>query len=166
MADRIEIGWELFAERVDSDLARSVLAVHDDPDFLGKPLAGFPSTLLHGDAKLENLGLGQDGLVAIDWGDLTGVGPAEIDVAWYALKGAVRIGCTPDEIFSDYERAANRRLDPVALDLACLGSLAQMGFRFAVSAFGSGPDPRDTAAAQLEWWTARARAALERVSLL
>jgi len=53
----------------------------------GRRLDRFPSTLLHGDAKLENLGLGSSGLVAIDWGDLTGFGPPEIDVAWYALQG-------------------------------------------------------------------------------
>jgi hypothetical protein len=50
-------------------------------------------------------------------------------------------------------------LDPEALDLVCVGSLAQLGFRLAVSAFGgSGRDPTDVAAAQLEWWTVRANA--------
>jgi hypothetical protein len=54
-------------------------------------------------------------------------------------------------------------MEPESLDLACIGSLAQMGFRFAVGAFASGPDPPRVAEAQLTWWTARANAALNRL---
>lgn len=163
LADRILQGWDLFAERVDHDVAAAVFAVHRDPARLGRRLARFAPTVLHGDAKLENLGLGPLGLVAIDWGDLTGFGPREADVAWFALKGAGRIGCAVEEIFAAYEAAAGRAMDPEALDLVCVGSLAQMGFRFAVSAFASGPDAPLPAAAQLTWWTERVSAALDRL---
>jgi hypothetical protein len=37
------------------------------------------------------------------------------------------------------------------------------GFRFAVSAFASGPDTPSVAAAQLTWWTTRVRGALDRI---
>jgi hypothetical protein len=166
LADRIGAGWELFAEHVDADLVSAVFAVHTAPDLLGRRLTRFPPTLLHGDAKLENLGLSRDRLIAIDWGDLTGFGPREVDVAWYALKGAARIGCTPDDVFTDYEVAIQRPLDTEALDLACVGSLAQMGFRLALGAFASGPDPQDVAAVQLSWWTTRVRTALDRLGAL
>jgi phosphotransferase family enzyme len=163
LAARIVAGWELFAEHVDADLVGAIFAVHQEPEILGRRLARFPWTLLHGDAKLENLGLGSNDLVAIDWGDLTGFGPPEVDLCWYALKGAARIGCSPDELFADYQAATTRPLEPEALDLACIGSLAQMGFRFAVGAFASGPASHGVDAAQLAWWTARARTALDRV---
>jgi Phosphotransferase enzyme family len=163
LADRIVQGWDLFARHVDDDVAAAVFAVHSDPVRLGWRLAHFPATLLHGDAKLENLGLTPHGLVAIDWGDLTGFGPREVDAAWFAVKGATRVGCLPHEIFADYEAAAGQPMQPEALDLACIGSLAQMGFRFAVSAFASGPDTPKAAAAQLTWWTARVNAALDRL---
>jgi Phosphotransferase enzyme family len=166
LADRITQGWDLFARHVDHDTATAVFAVHKDPAPLGRRLAAFSPTLLHGDAKLENLGLSREGLVAIDWGDLTGFGPREVDVAWFALKGAARIGRTPDEILADYEAASGRRMEPQALDLACVGSLAQMGFRFAVGAFASGPEPREVAATQLKWWTARVGVALDRLGSL
>jgi hypothetical protein len=110
LADRIVHGWELFEPHVDHDVAAAVFAVHRDPEPLGRRLARFPSTLLHGDAKLENLGLSSHGLVAIDWGDLTGFGPREVDVAWFALKGTARIGCSPGEIYSPTTR--RRRADP------------------------------------------------------
>jgi hypothetical protein len=163
LADRILHGWDLFAQHAPSDITAAVAAVHRDPVRLGRRLARFPPTLLHGDAKLENLGLSPQGLVAIDWGDLTGFGPREVDIAWFALKGATRIGCPPDTIFADYEAAAGRRLDPQALDVVCIGSLAQMGFRFAVSASASGPDSPSLAAKQLAWWITRASAALDRL---
>jgi hypothetical protein len=163
MARSILDGWQPFAEHVDDDVADTVFSVHREPNKLGDRLRRFPATLLHGDPKLENLGIGGGRLVAIDWGELTGFGPREVDVAWYAHKGCVRIGCTPDEVFSDYEARSNEPLNPEALDLACVGALAQMGFRLAVGAFGSGPEPPPVAGAQLEWWTARVRAALERI---
>lgn len=163
LADRIIHGWELFEQHVDHDLAAAVFAVHHEPERLGGRLARFPSTLLHGDAKLENLGLSPRGLVAIDWGDLTGLGPREVDVAWFALKGTARIGCSPDGVFADYEAATRRPMEPEALDLACVGSLAQMGFRLAVSAFAAGPDAPEVASAQLTWWTGRVSAALDRL---
>jgi hypothetical protein len=163
MADRITKGWQLFAENVDPDLVDTVSTVHREPNRLGDRLRRFPTTLLHGDPKLENLGIADDRLVAIDWGELTGFGPREVDVGWYAHKGCVRIGCTPDEIFADYDAASSEPLDPQALDLACVGALAQMGFRCAVGAFASGPEFAPVARAQLEWWTARVRAALDRI---
>jgi hypothetical protein len=163
LGERIGRGWQLFEEHVDGDVVAAVFAIHRDPDPLATRLARWPSTLLHGDAKLENLGSRNGELVAIDWGDLTGFGPREVDVGWFALKGAARIGCSPDDVFTDYEMAGGHALDPDALDLVCIGSLAQMGFRFALGAYSSGPDPPDVAARQLKWWTARAAAALDRI---
>jgi hypothetical protein len=165
--DFIVAGWEAFAELVDPDVAGAVFAVHRDPEVLGRRLARFPATVVHGDAKLQNLGLGPSGLVAIDWGDLTGFGPPEIDVAWYALKNAARIGGSPDDVFADYQAAAGRPLEAEALDLACIGSLAQMGFSFAAfMARAERVDTREAAVAQLSWWTARVRVALDRVGPL
>jgi hypothetical protein len=165
MADRIVHGWEVFEAHVAADVAHAVFAVHRAPERLVSRLAGLPATLLHGDAKLENLGLSRDGrLVAIDWGDLTGVGPREIDVAWYALKAAARIGCSPADLFADYEAAASERLDLTALDVVCVGSLAQMGFRLALSAYDTGPEPPEVARELLDWWIDRTRSALGRLS--
>ena len=164
LGGRIGRGWELFEEHVDGDVVDAVFGIHRDPEPLARRLSRFPATLLHGDAKLENLGLSGGGnLVAIDWGDLTGRGPREVDVGWFALKGAARIGCSPDEVFADYETAGGWVLDPDAVDLVCVGSLAQMGFRFALGSLASGPDPPEVAAHQLSWWTARAAAALDRI---
>jgi hypothetical protein len=164
--DAILAGWDVFAEHAPSDVVAAVFAVHEDPAVVSDRLAASPTTLLHGDAKLANLGLGPAGLVAVDWGDLSGFGPAEVDVAWYALMNEARLGVTPDETFADYQALAREPLDSNAIDVACVGSLAQMGFKLAGAAFaGDSPELRNHANASLTWWCNRVRAALERTGI-
>jgi aminoglycoside phosphotransferase (APT) family kinase protein len=143
------------------DVAEAVTAVHDDPGPLQRALEQFPSSLLHGDAKLENIGRGAEKAILIDWGDLTGYGPAEVDVAWYAVRGSARIDADLGDLFADYEAASGRKLDPRALDLVCLGSLAQMGFRMANSATLGRPETHEVGRSQLDWWTGRVRPVLD-----
>jgi hypothetical protein len=163
MADSIIRGWELFAEHGAPDIVAAVSSVHDDPTKLADRLRQFPATLLHGDPKLDNLGIAGERLVAIDWGELTGSGPREIDVAWYAQKGSARIGCTPDDVFADYDLASAQPLNRQALDFACVGALAQMGFRLAAAAFAPEVTAADHARDEWDWWVARVLAALDRI---
>ena len=67
---------------------------------------GAPASLVHGDAKLETLGLDGDRLVAIDWGEPTGIGPAQIDVALFAVMSGWRLDWLPGETFAAYEQQA------------------------------------------------------------
>jgi hypothetical protein len=92
--DLILTGWTLFAEVAPPEVVDAVFAVHDGTVCLSERLRERPTTLLHGDAKLANLGRGPNGLIAIDWGDLTGFGPPEVDAAWYALMNEPRLGLT------------------------------------------------------------------------
>ncbi len=165
MREVIVHGWELFFDMAPGDVGEAVAAVHADADPLDRALMRFPSTILHGDAKLENMGLSDDRLVLIDWGDLTGFGPVEVDVAWFALRGAVRMEVGIEDVFSAYAGESGRGLDPAALDLACLGSLAQMGFRMANAAVNGRPEPRAVGRSQLDWWTSRVRRALDSLPL-
>jgi hypothetical protein len=159
--DIILAGWRSFAELVPTDVADAVFAVHQRPELLAAALmASAPATLVHGDAKLENLGVCGNRLVAIDWGELTGLGPAEIDVAWLAVMSGWRMHVLPDEVFAAYDQHADRRLDPRALDLACIGSLAQMGFKLAARCRAPDQPIRERAALLLDWWVARVREAL------
>lgn len=164
-------GWEQFGELAPADVVDAVFAVLDDVDALGRQLdAAAPATLLHGDFKLGNVGLRGDRLVAIDWGELTGTGPAAIDVVWFAMAttnppfggGAPAIDAMPDAVFRAYATQANRPLDPRALDLACIGALAQSGFILGAFAAGA-PESRSGVRASLllGWWVARIRQALD-----
>ena len=159
--DELLAGWEAFADLAPTDVVDAMFAVHDRAELLGDALmAASPPTLLHGDCKIWNLGLKGDRLVAIDWGELTGFGPAEIDVTWFALLNGWQFEWLPEEVFAAYDAQPGRRLDPRALDLACIGSLAQQGFRLAGRCRADDEPTRSLAAVLLAWWVDRVRRAL------
>jgi hypothetical protein len=162
--DRLVRGWEAFAELVDPEVASAVFAVHRDTELLGSPLGRFESTLLHGDPKLPNLGMGPAGLVAIDWGELTGFGPPAVDVAWYASANALRMDATADDVFDDYQSLAGRPLEPESIELALIGVLAQSAYAFAgVAARARDPEMRAEFRTRVDWWDRRVKLALDRV---
>jgi hypothetical protein len=144
---RIATGVTL-VDHAPADVAEVVFAVHRDPDLVARPLAAFEPTLLHGDAKPHNLGLGRDTVIAIDWGDLTGFGPPAAEIAWYAACAAGRLPCSPDDVFTDYQDLSGAQIDPAEIDLALVGALAQLGFYLPPT--------------KLDWWCHRVRSALER----
>jgi hypothetical protein len=163
-------GWDQFAARVPADVASAIFAVLDDPEALGRELERVVEpTVLHGDAKPGNLGLRDGRLVLIDWGELSGTGPAEMDLTWFAAatttplpgRDSWAVDAMPDELFRRYAEHAGGHLDPRALDLACVGQLAQQGFILAGFIAHAPDSPSGARCSQLlEWWTARVRAAL------
>lgn len=165
-------GWERFGDQAPADVASAIFAVlGDDLDRYGRELelAAHP-TLLHGDVKLGNIGLRGRRLVLIDWSELSGIGPGEMDLTWFAATatcampgaGTWAFDGMPDDLFRAYEAHAGRRLDPRALDLACIGQLAQQGFLLAsVAASDRESAPALRAAQMLDWWVSRVRQSLE-----
>ncbi|HET9292386.1 MAG TPA: aminoglycoside phosphotransferase [Actinomycetes bacterium] len=154
-------GWERFAEVVPADVAEPVLAVLERPEPFAAALSAFGSTLLQGDLKLGNLGLTADQVVMLDWGTQTGWGPPAVEVAWYLAINWSRLDATREQVLDDFRAAEGDRHDEDALRLALLGGLVQLGWDKALHASGH-PDPaiRAREAADLAWWTARARDAL------
>jgi hypothetical protein len=155
-------GWERFAEVAPADVAGPVLAVLERPEPFAAALAGFGSTLVQGDLKLGNLGLTADRVVMLDWGTQTGWAPPAVEVAWYLALNWSRIDASREQVLDDFRAAEGERHDEGALRLALLGGLVQLGWDKALHASGH-PDPavRAREAADLAWWTARARDALE-----
>jgi hypothetical protein len=154
-------GWERFAEVVPADVAEPVLAVLERPEPFAAALSAFGSTLLQGDLKLGNLGLTADRVVMLDWGTQTGWAPPAVEVAWYLAINWSRLDATREQVLDDFRAAEGERHDEDALRLALLGGLVQLGWDKALHASGH-PDPavRAREAADLAWWTARARDAL------
>ena len=162
LADRIVQGWDLFAEHIDDDVASEVFAIRRDPERLGRRLACFSPTLLHGDPKLENLGLSPHGLVAIDWGDLAGLRTARgrRQVVRAQGRGSRRLRSGRDlrrlwrRGSTHGTRSARSRVH----------RLARHRWDSASPWAPSCPDRTrlEVAAEQLTWWTARVTAALER----
>jgi hypothetical protein len=158
-------GWERLPELLPADVAEAVLAVAERPAPFAAELARFPATLVHGDLKLGNVGLLGERVVLLDWGTQTGWAPSAVEVAWYLAVNASRIDATREQVLDDFRAAEGERHDEDALRLALLGGLVQLGWDKALHASGH-PDPsvRARERADLAWWTARARDALERWS--
>ena len=155
-------GWERFTDLVPDDVAGPVLELLERPEPLVAALARHRSTLIHGDLKLGNLGLAGDRVVMLDWGTQTGWAPPAVEAAWYLAINWSRIDATREQVLDDFRAAEGERHDEDALRLALLGGLVQLGWDKALHASGH-PDPavRAREAADLAWWAARARDALE-----
>jgi hypothetical protein len=155
-------GWARFPEAVPPDVAAAIATIHGDPDRFAAAFAGSETTLVHGDYRFANLGLGHGRVVVIDWGSSCVVGPAALDLAWYLIVGATRIDATRDEVVDDFLALEGPGHDPRALGLALIGALAQLGWNKALDVLESDdPVARARERADLDWWVARVRRELD-----
>ena len=160
--DLIVEGWQRFPEVVGPDIVEAVGAIHADPAAFAAALLERPTTVVHGDLKLANLGLIDNRVVVLDCGDLTAVAPGAVDFAWYVAINAMAIDAAHDELLDDVRSAAAGERDEAALQLALFGALAQLGWDMALSATDAADgDGRARERAGLAWWSARARDALD-----
>jgi hypothetical protein len=157
----IGTGWERFADMAPPDIWDAVQAVHNDPAPFVREVARAPATLIHGDLKFGNVGLGDNRVILIDWGDRAGIAPPMVELAWYLAINATRIAATKDEIIDDYMSSYPEDPDRGALPLGLLGGLVQLGWNKALLATGADRDVAERERADLEWWVARAREGLE-----
>jgi hypothetical protein len=142
-------GWGRFAERAPAKLAGAVADLHLDPSPFVDALRTTPSTLLHGDWKLSNLGTAADGrTVLLDWAYI-GEGPIAHELAWYLSLNRARLpaGRSKEWAIEVFEAALRRRgVDTHGwwdrqLGLCLLGAVLQFGWEKAL-----GDDD------ELAWW--------------
>jgi hypothetical protein len=123
-----------------------------DPSALVNALASTPSTLVHGDVKLGNLGRRPDGrVVLIDWA-LPGQGVAGMEIAYYVAINRARVPAsfTREQTIAEYRAALERRGVATSpwwerqLALGLLGMMVLLGWEKALG-------PPD----ELAWWEAR-----------
>ena len=157
----VEQGWGRFADVVAGDVADAVFRILESPGSLADALGHFDAALLHGDLKLANLGLGAGRVVVLDWGPQTSWGPPAVDYAWFIAVNGAGVLASLDELVDDVRTAAGPAHDEDALRLALLGAFVQLGWEKALGATADDGDVRLRERAGLEWWTARARDALD-----
>lgn len=137
---RLSEGFEYIVSKLGTDAGAFVSSFYDNARALADEVDHRTSrrTLLHGDAKLENLGVHDERLVAVDWGELTGVGPPEIDVVRFALGTCwFQTDLTPTEVYDRYDGHSTVPLDERQLELStrllfpshaigCLGTMGRL----------------------------------------
>lgn len=157
--------WEIFAERVDRDVADAVLQLVADPSRLLAALAAEQdSTLLHGDYRPANVGIEPDGrVVALDWG-LACWGPPALDFMWFLSNTAWGDDDEREYLETTWERLTRTTRDSRASDLAVLyhAVMGEVGFLLAETIYQPRGFPRPSAAT-VPWWLRRIRAALDRL---
>jgi hypothetical protein len=163
MRGTVEKGWATFADLVPGEVGDSVLGLLERPGRLAAALAGYPTTLLHGDLKVANIGLDDDTVVLLDWGTLTAIGPPAMDYAWYLALNSAAIDAGLDDLHADIESVLAPE-DRAALPLALLGQLVLVGWEKALGATSNNPARQARERAGLDWWCQKAAAALEQWS--
>jgi hypothetical protein len=145
----VEPGWAAVA-KADAPLMSLVAPLLDDPSPLVAALATTPTTFVHGDWKMGNLGRHPDGLVVLlDW-DRPAAGPGAADLAWYLAVNSERLPESKDDACERYRQALaghgieTARWWPRQRSLALLGAFLQLGWSKSAQ-----PD-------ELAWWRIQA----------
>jgi hypothetical protein len=140
-------GWELFFEYVPKDIGDLVRSLFDDIGPLIRALGQLPDSFLHGDLKLDNIGLHLGGsLSLIDW-SMPMIAPAAVELGWFLAMNSRALPRTLDETmvaytaYSNIESSVQERHQ--AMTILC--GLLIRGWRKALDAASGEP-------AELRWW--------------
>jgi hypothetical protein len=154
-------GWEHFATLAPPDVAEAVAAVHERPTILVHALSRYKPTLIHGDLWPVNVALEPDRVVLLDW-DLASWAPPALEVAWWIAGAAGNVAATRQQILDDFRAHHPRWHNEDALKAALFAGLVDFGWNKALDA-AEHPDPEKRAreTADLAWWVARGRDALD-----
>jgi hypothetical protein len=165
VADRLLPGWDAF-DRLAPPRAREVIAaLSSDPGPLVRALHVQPSTLIHADLKLANVGIAADGAIdVVDW-QMVMLGPVAIELGWFLVSNVNALPLSAEAVIDRYRSTLDAGiLDDVGVDLAVLVGLLLRGWRKGSDAaadipLASGLSARD----DLAWWCDRAVEAANRV---
>jgi hypothetical protein len=98
--DLVRQGWEAALANLPADLGD--LLTPRSATRLAHLASDLPRTALHGDAKVANFALMQDGRVAaVDWAWI-GAGPCTLDLGWYLAVNASRLARPKEEVIARY----------------------------------------------------------------
>jgi hypothetical protein len=154
--------WDVFSELAPKDVATAILTIADRPVLLAEQLDKCEPTLIHGDVRLSNLGLSDDQVVLIDWGERTGTAPAAVELASFMIFDAERLDISRDEMIAEFRNLYGDRFDETALQLALIGGMVQLGCHCVLGmVLGGGEAERAKAMSELDWWTKTVATALE-----
>jgi hypothetical protein len=149
-------GWKRLPD-LSPTLADLAFAVQADPTLLTAPLAETPTTFLHGDWKMGNLGSHPGGrTILLDWA-YPGSGPACWDLCWYLALNRARLPEAKEAAIDRFRSSLERQGIETGgwfdrqLDLCIAAIMVTFGWEKAI-----GDE------AELRWWETRVSEALAR----
>jgi len=179
VAERLLPGWDAW-DRVAAPPARGIIAdLAADPQPLLEALEAQPSTLIHGDLKLANVGIEADGsIVLVDW-QMVAIAPVAVELGWFLVSNVASLPLPPGEVIARYRSKLSwaiadaeddgrwiggSEMDDDGVHAAILVGLLLRGWRKGLDAeagitLASGV----SAAEDLAWWCERAVEAANRL---
>ena len=159
-------GWDAFDRHAPAAARGLIDGLTANPEPLFAALARLPDAGLHGDLKLGNAGIADDGTVwLIDW-QMTLLAPVAVELGWFLVCNVAGLPVQPDEVLERYRRAAGSGSDAAwatQRDLAIVVGLLLRGWRKGLDAdAGLVTACGWTAAEDLAWWGREAAAAARR----
>ena len=173
VADRLLPGWDAFDRQAPAAARGLIASLGDNPQPLVDALAKLPSTLIHGDLKLANVGIATDGSIdMVDW-QMVSVAPLAIELGWFLVSNVASLPFQPDDVLARYHAALMREGPGGAaivgdwemqVDAAVLVGLLLRGWRKGADAeAGVTLASGSSAADDLVWWCDQALASAERL---
>jgi|CXWL01.1.fsa_nt_gi hypothetical protein len=104
-------GWRLFQRVAPPEVAHLVMSLLTEPTPLVSAMEKLPQTLLHGDAKVANMGFDDVGIWMFDW-SMVMRGPIGLELGWLLAVNASRLPWLHDETLARYAAHLERRLGP------------------------------------------------------
>ena len=105
VGDRILPGWDAFDRRAPSEIGQLIHTLGENPSPLVAALATMPSTLIHGDLKLANVGIASDGSIdLVDW-QMVMVAPVAVELGWFLVSNVASLPLEPDDVLARYNAA-------------------------------------------------------------
>jgi hypothetical protein len=172
VGDRILPGWDAFDRRVPAVVRDLIHSLGRDPLPLLDALGELPSTLIHGDLKLANVGIERDGTIdLVDW-QMVMVAPVGVELGWFLVSNVASLPLQAGDVLTRYNVEARRQGHDEAglgewqaqVDAAILVGLLLRGWRKGADAeagltLASGV----SAAEDLAWWCEHAIDAAGRI---
>jgi hypothetical protein len=108
VGDRFLAGWDAFERKAPMAAVGLIRDLSADPSPLLAALGRLPATGIHGDLKLANVALLDDGRVAlIDW-SMMSLAPVAVELGWLLVSNSASLPIEPEEVLASYRDAAER----------------------------------------------------------
>jgi hypothetical protein len=173
VANRILPGWNAFDRQAAPAVRDLINSLGEQPQPLLDAISMMPSTLIHGDLKLANVGIEPGGTIdLVDWQMVT-VAPVAVELGWFLVSNVASLPLKPDDVLARYY-AALMKQGPggravagdwdAQVDCTILVGLLLRGWRKGADAeAGATLASGVSAADDLAWWCDRAVKAAERI---
>jgi aminoglycoside phosphotransferase (APT) family kinase protein len=164
VGERILPGWDAFDRLVPAEVRDLINGLGEDPRRLVSSLEDMPATLLHGDLKLANVGIAEDGSIdLVDW-QMVMVAPVGVELGWFLVSNVASLPVPPHAVLERYREAAAVAAWDRQVDAAILVGLLLRGWRKGNDAEAGVVHASGVAAADdLAWWCERSLEAADRL---